>query len=145
MRSTVRHRRGTRVLYAGLVVFVTLTLFTARAVWLAWQDRSGQARADAIFDLVDERTPLRPTDTPGATAWLQLELDRYGRQIAAHDRAARFRAFATPGNTVPDDLTGLLAAMRQGLAESSTSEPIDLVQSAVPPSPIPSTPTVKTP
>lgn len=131
MRSTVRHRRGTRVLYAGLVVFVTLTLFTARAVWQAWNDRSGQARADAIFDLVDERTPLRPTDTPGATAWLQLELDRYGRLIGAHDRAARFRAFATSGNTVPEDLTGLLAAMREGLAESSPTEPIDLVKSPV--------------
>jgi hypothetical protein len=135
MRSTVRHRRGTRVLYAGLVVFVTLTAFTARAMWVAWQDRSGQARADAIFDLVDERTPLRPTDTPGATAWLQLELDRYGRQIAAHDRAARFRAFATPGNTVPDDLTGLLAAMRQSVVESSASEPISLVTPAAAPTP----------
>ena len=113
------------------MVFVTLTLFTARAVWLAWQDRSGQARADAIFDLVDKRTPLRPTDTPGATAWLQLELDRYGRQIGARDRAARFRAFATAGNTVPGDLTGVLTAMRQGLAESSASEPIEVVTPTV--------------
>ncbi|HUR21165.1 MAG TPA: ATP-binding protein [Vicinamibacterales bacterium] len=130
MRSTVRHRRGTRVLYAGLVLFVTLTAFTARAVWLAWHDRSGQARADAIFDLVEERTPLRPTDTPGATAWLQLELDRYGRQISAPDRAARFRAFATGGNSVPDDLTNVVAAMRQGLAESSASEPISVTKPA---------------
>jgi hypothetical protein len=128
MRSTVRHRRGTSVLYAGLVLFVTLTVFTSRAIWLAWQDRSGQARADAIFDLVEERTPSRPTDTPGATAWLQLELDRYGRQITAPDRAARFRAFAASGGTVPDDLTGVLAAMRQGLADGSASESITVVK-----------------
>jgi hypothetical protein len=112
------------------VVFVTLTLFTARAVWMAWQDRSGQARADAIFDLVDERTPLRPTDTPGATAWLQLELDRYGRQITAQDRSARFRAFATRGDAVPADLTGLLAAMRGGLAEAAAATSTAVVTSA---------------
>jgi PAS domain-containing protein len=109
-------------------VFLTLTLFTARAVWLAWQDRSGQARADAIFALVDERTPLRPTDTPGAIAWLQLELDRYGRQMTAADRAARFREFATSGDSVPDDLTGVLDAIRHGLANASPSEPIETLK-----------------
>ena len=111
-------------------MFVTLTLFTARAVWLAWQDRSGQARADAIFALVDERTPLRPTDTPGAIAWLQLELDRYGRQITAQDRAARFRVFATSADTVPDDLSGVLAAMREGISNASASEPVEILKSS---------------
>lgn len=109
-------------------MFITLTLFTARAVWLAWQDRSGQARADAIFALVDERTPLRPADTPGAIAWLQLELDRYGSQISAADRAARFRVFATGGDAVPDDLTGVLAAMRDGLSNASVNDAIDVVK-----------------
>jgi hypothetical protein len=111
------------------VVFATLTIFTARAVWLAWRDRSGQGRADAIFALVDERTPLRPTDTPGAIAWLQLELERYGRQIAEPERAARFRSFATSGDAVPEDLADVLTAMRQGLAEATAAERLAIVRS----------------
>jgi len=127
MRSTVSPRRSTLVLYAGLAVFLTLTAFTARAMWVAWQDRSGQARADAIFALVDERTPLRPTDTPGATAWLQFELDRYGRQIATPDRAARFRAFATSGDVVPEDLRPILSALRDSAAAEPITSPLTVV------------------
>lgn len=97
-------------------------------MWVAWQDRSGQSRADAIFALVDERTPLRPTDTPGATAWLQFELDRYGRQIAAPDRAARFRAFAASGDVVPEDLRLVLSALREGLNAEPITGPIEVVR-----------------
>lgn len=103
-------------------MFLTLGAFTARAVWLAWQDRSGQARADAVFALVDERTPLRPTDTPGATAWLQLELDHYGSEIAAPERAGTFRAFATSGAAVPDALAPILTALRDGLPATPSSD-----------------------
>ena len=86
MRSTVSLRRGVGVLYAGVVVFAGLAALTARSIWTAWQERSGDERAAAVFDLVAERTALRPTDAPGAMAWLRLELDRFGRRDRARSR-----------------------------------------------------------
>jgi len=51
--------------------------------------------------LVAERTALRPTDAPGAMAWLRLELDRSGRRSgpSEHDaaRARRYASFAARG------------------------------------------------
>jgi PAS domain-containing protein len=100
------------VLYAGLVVFVGLAAFTARSIWIAWQDRSGDSRAAAVFDLVAERTPLRPTAAPGAMAWLRLELDRFGRREHDGVRAMRYASFAASGDRVPESLAPLLAVMR---------------------------------
>jgi hypothetical protein len=115
MRATVSLRRGVGVLYAGVVVFVALAAFTARSIWTAWQEREGEARAAAVFDLVSERTPLRPTDAPGAMAWLRLELDRFGRREHDGDRARPYASFAASGDRVPDALAPLLAAMRAAL------------------------------
>lgn len=100
------------MLYAGVVVFVGLAAFTARSIWTAWQERSGDARAAAVFDLVAERTPLRPTDAPGAMAWLRLELDRFGRREHDGVRARRYASFAASGDRVPESLAPLLAVMR---------------------------------
>ena len=102
------------MLYAGIVVFVGLAAFTARAIWTAWQERSGDGRAAAVFDLVAERTPLRPTDAPGAMAWLRLELDRFGREQDGA-RGARYASFAASGDRVPESLAPLLAVMRAAL------------------------------
>src|ERR1044071_220926 len=115
MRATVSLRRGVGVLYAGVVVFVALAAFTARSIWTAWQEREGEARAAAVFDLVSERTPLRPTDARGAMAWLRLELDRFGRREHDGDRARPYASFAASGDRVPDALAPLLAAMRAAL------------------------------
>src|SRR5215470_10333303 len=112
MRATVSLRRGVGVLYAGVVVFVALAAFTARSIWTAWQEREGEARAAAVFDLVAERTPLRPTDAPGAMAWLRLELDRFGRSDRDGARAQRYASFAASGDRVPGALAPLLAVMR---------------------------------
>ena len=104
MRSTVSLSPPGRValLYAGVVVFVVLAAFTARSIWtrVAGRDRARQ-RAAAMLDLVDERTPPRPTDAPGAMAWLRLELDRYEAHIADADRAALYRSFAAPPIACP--------------------------------------------
>jgi hypothetical protein len=109
------------VLYAGVVVFVALAAFTARSIWTAWQEREGEARAAAVFDLVSERTPLRPTDAPGAMAWLRLELDRFGRREHDGDRARPYASFAASGDRVPDALAPLLAAMRAALDGTAAS------------------------
>ena len=124
MRATVSLRRGVGVLYAGVVVFIVLAAFTARSIWTAWQERSGDARAAAVFELVSERTPLRPTDAPGAMAWLRLELDRFGRRAHEGERARPYASFAASGERVPDALAPLLAAMRATLADASPPPPI---------------------
>src|SRR5262245_21562794 len=121
MRATVSLRRGVGVLYAGVVVFVALAAFTARSIWTAWQEREGEARAAAVFDLVSERTPLRPTDAPGAMAWLRLELDRFGRRGRDGDRARPYASFAASGDRMPDALAPLLAAMRAALDGNAAS------------------------
>ena len=100
------------MLYAGVVVFIGLAAFTARSIWVAWQERSDDARAAAVFDLVAERTPLRPTDAPGAMAWLRLELDRFGRRAPDAARATRYASFAASGERVPESLAPLLDVMR---------------------------------
>src|SRR5678816_4206378 len=88
MRSTVSLRRGVGVLYAGVVVFDGLAAFTARSIWIAWQERSGDARAAAVFDLVAERAGVRPTAAPGAVARRRLALARFGRRAHAGPAAA---------------------------------------------------------
>jgi PAS domain-containing protein len=99
------------VLYAGVALFVALALFTARAIWIAWHERSGEARAGALFDLVGQRMPPRPTEAPGAMAWLQRELERYARHL--DDTHARlYRQFATASDGVPAPLDGAFDAMR---------------------------------
>ena len=100
-------------------MFVVLAAFTARSIWTAWEERSGDARAAAVFELVSERTPLRPTDAPGAMAWLRLELDRFGRRAHEGDRARPYASFAASGDRVPDALAPLLVAMRATLAEDA--------------------------
>lgn len=62
----------------GLLVFVALAAFTAREVWRAFDERAGQARAAAVFDLVATRTAVRPTDAPGAMAWLRRAIEHAG-------------------------------------------------------------------
>ena len=78
------------MLYAGVVVFIALAVSTTRSIYVAWQTRSGEAKAEAVLDLVAQRTATRPTDAPGAMAWLRLELDRYERRIADSSRAVLY-------------------------------------------------------
>ena len=54
MGPTASPRRRAGWLYAGLVVFVALLLFTARSIQTAWEQRVDEARAEAVFDLVHD-------------------------------------------------------------------------------------------
>jgi PAS domain-containing protein len=78
---------GSRLLYLGVALFAVLVALTGRSIYREWQEAVGQSRADAIFQLVQGKTPTRPTDAPGAVAWLNLELKRYRRLIADPGRA----------------------------------------------------------
>src|SRR5437764_8282032 len=75
-------RWGSRLLYAGVFLFALLVALAALSIRREWRERIGQSRSDAIFQLVQGKTPARPTETPGATAWLNLELRRYREKIA---------------------------------------------------------------
>src|SRR5262245_12215862 len=119
MPATLLSRR-TAVLYAGVAIFVALALFTARAIWSAWNERSGEARAAALFDLVGQRMPPRPTEAPGAMAWLQRELERYAGRLDP-ERARLYRQFAAASDGVPRPLDGALAEMRAATADPSAS------------------------
>ena len=75
-------RWGSRLLYLGVFLFALLVALAALSIRYEWQQRIGQSRSDAIFQLVQGKTPARPTETPGATAWLNLELRRYRERIS---------------------------------------------------------------
>jgi hypothetical protein len=75
-------RWGSRLLYLGVFLFALLVALAALSIRSEWRERIGQSRSDAIFQLVQGKTPARPTETPGATAWLNLELRRYRERIA---------------------------------------------------------------
>src|SRR6185295_9381403 len=78
---------GSRLLFLGVFLFAVLLALAALSIRREWQARIGQARADAIFQLVQGKTPARPTETPGAAAWLNLELRRYRERIADPEKA----------------------------------------------------------
>ena len=118
MPSTVASRRRTRVLYAGVALFAALAAITGRSVWLAWEQRSGEARAEAVYELVGQRTAPRPTDAPGAMAWLRLELDRYGRTLDG-DRAQIYRHLSAARQPVPAELRSIAEALRTDPADTT--------------------------
>ncbi len=82
-----RRRWGSRLLYLGVFLLAGLVVLAALSIQREWQQRIGQSRADAIFQLVQGKTPARPTETPGATAWLNLELLRYRERISDPEKA----------------------------------------------------------
>ena len=104
-----------------MALFVALAAFTARAIWIAWHERSGEARAEALFDLVGQRMPPRPTEAPGAMAWLQRELERYARHLA-DERARLYRQFATASDGVPPALEGVRDAIRSATVDPSSPQ-----------------------
>ena len=113
MRTTlplVRTRR-VAVLYAGVALFALLAALTTRSVWRAWQERAGQARTAAVFELVQQRMPSRPIEAPGAIAWLRDQLGAYRHHLGAADAAA-FTRLAEEGDLLPRELAGTADAMR---------------------------------
>jgi hypothetical protein len=72
-------------LYPGLALFVVLAILAVVSVRREWQRRIEQARAEALYELVAQRAPLRPTDTPGLSAWLAAELRHFAGRNPERD------------------------------------------------------------
>ncbi len=138
-----RHGRrwGSRLLYLGVFLFALLVALAALSIRSEWRERIGQSRSDAIFQLVQGKTPARPTETPGATAWLNLELRRYRERIADPAKARLYGEVAEwqDNRSVPPffaPLRDLLASPLTTLqlpAPAALHPPTDLGETAEPP------------
>ncbi|HVR98190.1 MAG TPA: hypothetical protein VMW27_16345 [Thermoanaerobaculia bacterium] len=116
----IPRRWSSRLLYLGVVLLALLVAFTVRSIYREWREQIGQSRADAIFQLVQGRGPMRPTDTPGASAWLNLELKRYRRLIADPEKAR---------------LYGEVAEWRDTASVPPSLDPVRQVLATPPPAP----------
>src|SRR5436305_6857073 len=128
MTSDPDRRWGSRLLYLGVFLLAVLVALAAISIYQESQQRIGQSRSEAIFQLVQGKTPARPTETPGATAWLNLELRRYRERIPDPEKAR---------------LYGEVAEWQDTRSVPSFFSPIrDLLASPLrpPPSPTPSAP-----
>ncbi|HEX5718310.1 MAG TPA: hypothetical protein VF179_19265 [Thermoanaerobaculia bacterium] len=74
-------RRSPWLLYIGVLVFVVFAWISAHAIHREWQRRLGEERSETLYQLVQDKTPPRPTETPGISAWLHLALKRYGATL----------------------------------------------------------------
>jgi PAS domain-containing protein len=74
-------RRSPWLLYIGVLVFVVFAWISAHAIHREWQRRLGEERSETLYQLVQDKTPPRPTETPGISAWLHLALKRYAATL----------------------------------------------------------------
>jgi len=121
-------RWGSRLLYLGVFLFATLVVLAALSIRREWRERIGQSRSDAIFQLVQGRTPARPTETPGATAWLNLELRRYRERIPDPGKARLYGEVAEWQDT--RSVPPFFAPIR-GLLASPLTKPADAPSPAI--------------
>ena len=107
------------------MALAALTWSSAREAWQSSIDRS---RGRAIFDLVQVDTPTRPTGTPGAVAWLDLQIKRYGRQLEASQQAAYEQLVSVSDDSVPELLNRIHVAMSIAPPEPSAAEELRLLE-----------------
>jgi PAS domain-containing protein len=126
---------GSRLLYLGVCLLVALVALAALSFRREWQERIGQSRADAIFQLVLGRTPARPTETPGAVAWLNLELKRYRERIADPERARLYGEVAEWQDTrsVPPFFAPIQEVLARAALRPATGSTTDRVGEPAPP------------
>ena len=128
--------RTPHLLYLGAALFVALAALTVASVRSEWHRRVGEEQAAALFRLVQDKTPPRPTETPGVTAWLHLALKRYRAQIADPERARLYGEIADwqDRRSVPPALAGIRDLLASPV-EDSTTEPVHWVPIAPGPEP----------
>lgn len=69
-------------LYLGLLAFGALAALTTREMAQEWKRSLRHERSRTVFDFVQEGTPVRPTDAPGAIAWLDQQIERHVATMA---------------------------------------------------------------
>ncbi len=82
------------LLYLGVLLVGALAAVTFLSLRREWRQRIGQSRGETIFELVQDTVPSRPTETPGVSAWLHLELKRYRQHIADPAKARLYGEIA---------------------------------------------------
>lgn len=125
-----RRHWGSRLLYLGVFLLAVLMALAALSIRREWRARIGEGRADAIFQLVQGRTPARPTETPGATAWLNLELRRYRERIADPEKARLYGEVAEWQDT--RSVPPFFAPLRELLASPTEHPEIQAVPHLLP-------------
>jgi hypothetical protein len=117
--------RPPHLLYLGAALFLALAALTVASVRSEWHRRVGEEQAAALFRLVQDKTPPRPTETPGVTAWLHLALKRYRSQIADPERARLYGEIADwqDRRSVPPSLGGIRDLLASPV-EASTPEAV---------------------
>ena len=131
MRTTLQpvRTRRVRLLYAGVAIFVLLAWLTADSVWRAWNERAGRARAGAVFDLVQQRMPSRPTEAPGAMAWLRDQLAAYRLRLP-EAAASSYARLSADGESAPPELQRVASIMRELTAANAASQSIVRIEAA---------------
>ena len=109
----LRGRRGPLLLYLGVLLAAVLAVVTLLSVREEWQRRVGESRGRTIYELVQDTVPSRPTETPGVSAWLHLELKQYRRHIADPIKARLYGELADwhDDSSLPPSLAELRAAL----------------------------------
>jgi hypothetical protein len=127
-----RGRSGPRLLYLGVLLAAALAAVTLLSARGEWQRRAGESRGRTIFELVQDTVPSRPTETPGVSAWLHLELKQYRRHIADPVKARLYGEVADwhDDSSLPPFLSELRAAL-------TASPPRPALERAEAPRPLP--------
>jgi PAS domain-containing protein len=127
--------RPPHLLYLGAALFVLLAALTVASVRREWHRRVGEEQAAALFQLVQDKTPPRPTETPGVTAWLHLALKRYRNQIADPERARLYGEIADwqDRRSVPPSLTGIRDLLASPPASPLASPPASPINAGTAP------------
>ena len=110
------------LLYAGLAVFVLLAGAHRAHLWRAWNERAGQARTAAVFELVQQRMPSRPIEAPGAIAWLREQLAAYRAHLRRATRST-FERLSDETESVPAELGAATKAMRTVVSSATDDHP----------------------
>ncbi len=106
-------RPAPRLLYLGIVLVVAVAAVAVLSVRREWLRQIGQSRGQAIFELVQDTVPSRPTATPGVVAWLHVELKRYSSHLADPAKARLYSDVTDwhDDQSLPAFLGGLRAAL----------------------------------
>jgi hypothetical protein len=106
-------RRRPWLLYLSVLLVAAVAAVAFVSLRREWQRRIGQSRGQTIFELVEDTVPSRPTETPGVTAWLHLELKRFRQTIADPATARRYGEIADwhDDASLPPFLAGLREAL----------------------------------